>query len=212
MIVSLDELKRVLGIDLANTDEDENLTRIIEAKSTWVQGETRRRFDTPIPTTEYHDGNGECEFVLFGHVDDSPEADNPSETLDPTTSVRVFRRPKAERFREWEELIEGQDWERRGQTLIFLAAWSVWPLEDEFKVTYLDGYASAPEDIKEVVIELAMNQYMGDADTASGTSGITSEKLGDYSYTIGGSSASASVGFLTDASSKTLQRYKRRFQ
>lgn len=210
MIVSLDELKRVLGIDLENTDEDANLTRIIEAKTVWVQGETRRRFDTPILTTEYREGNGECELVLFGHVDDSPAADNPSESLDPTTSVRVYRRAKMEKFREWEELTEGEDWERRGQTLVFIPGWSVWPREDELKIVYLDGYAAAPEDIKEVILELAVNQYLGDADLASGTSGITSEKLGDYSYSVGSTSVGANM--LTDNSTKTLNRYKRRFQ
>lgn len=211
MIVSLDELKRMLDIDLEDTSEDENLTRIIQSKTTWVQGETRRRFDTPIPRTEYHEGTGEPELYLEGHVDDSPAADNPSESQDPTTSVKVYRRPRAERFRSWEQLTEGVEWERRGDTLIFLLAWAVWPREDEFKIEYLDGYASAPEDIKEVILEMAMDQYFGDADIASGTSGITSEKLGDYSYSLGPSGSTVGMNSLSDNATKTLQRYKRRF-
>lgn len=211
MIVSLDELKRVLGIDLGDTSEDDNLERIILAKTAWVEGETKRRFDTPVPHVQYEDGSGEQELYLEWHVDDSPEADNPSESLDPTTSVRVSRRPRSEKWRAWEPLVEGEDWERRGQTLLFLRTWQVWPGEDEFKIEYLGGYARAPEDVKEVVLELAMNQYMADADTSSGTAGISSEKIGDYSYTIGaGGGASSAVGFLTDASSRTLNRYKRK--
>lgn len=210
MIVALDDLKRALGIDLDDTDEDANLTRIIEAKTVWVEGETKRRFDTPVPHEQYEDGTGEEAIYLEWHVDDSPEADNPSESLDPTTSVRVFRRPRAEKWRPWEELVEGQDWERRGQTLLFLRTWQVWPGEDEFKITYMGGYAVAPKDVQELVIELAMNQYMADADTSSGTAGITSEKIGDYSYSVGGAGgASSANGFLTDTSSRTLNRYKR---
>jgi hypothetical protein len=213
MIVSLEELKRVLGLDLEDTSEDDNLTRIIQAKTVWVQGETRRRFDTPILTTEYHEGSGEQELILFGHVDDSVAADNPSESLDPTTSVKVWRRPLMERFREWEPLIEGDDWERREQTLIMLRGWNVWERVDEFKVEYRDGYVVAPEDIKEVILEMAMNQYFGDVETSSGMAGITSEKIGDYSYSAGSGGSSSLVGMnsLTDNSTKTLQRYKRKF-
>lgn len=209
MIVSLDELKRVLGIDLTDDSEDENLTRIILAKTTWVEGETKRRFDTPIFHEEFHEGSGDEAMMLDWHVDDSPDADNPSESLDPTTSVHVYRRPRLEKFRPWEELIEGEDWERRGQTLVFLRAWQVWPREDEFRVTYLGGYAKAPEDIKEVILELAMNQYLLDASSSSGTAGVTSEKLGDYSYTLDLGATATGSGTITTNSNRTLSRYKR---
>lgn len=209
MIVSLDELKRVLGIDLDDASEDPNLTRIILAKTAWVHGETRRYFDTPTPRTEYHTGHGEAELYLNGHVDDSVDADNPSESLDPTTAVKVFRKPRGGRWREWEQLTEHDDWERRNDVLYSTHTLGVWCIEDEFKIEYMDGYAQAPEDIKEVILELAMNQYFGDVETSSGTAGITSEKLGDYSYNVGASAVGASL--LTDNSSKTLGRWKRRF-
>jgi hypothetical protein len=211
MIVSLDELKRVLGLDLEDTSEDENLTRLIAAKTTWVEGETKRRFDTPIPHTQYTEGTGECEMYLEWHVDDSPEADNPSESLDPTTAVKVFRRPRWERWRAWEELIEGEDWERRGQTLLAIHTLSVWPREDEFKMEYLGGYALAPEDIKEVVLELSMNQYLMDISSSSGTAGITSEHLGDFSYTVDLGAVATGTGGTSENSTKTLNRYKRKF-
>ena len=211
MIVSLDELKRVLGIDLESTDEDENLTRLILAKTTWVEGATHRRFDTPIAHVQYEDG-GEDKFYLEWHVDDSVAADNPSESLDPTTSVRIFRRPRMEKFRAWEELIEGEDWERQDQTLVFLRAWCIWPYEDEFKLEYLGGYALAPEDIKEVILELSMNQYLSDVEMSGGTAGISSEKLGDYSYSVGSASSAVSMaGTVSNNANATLNRYKRKF-
>jgi len=210
MIVSLDELKRVLGLELTDTSEDDNLTRLINAKTTWVEGKTHRRFDTPIPHSQYENGGNEV-IYLDWHVDDSVAADNPSEALDPTTSVRVFRRARWEKFREWEELIEGEDWERRDQAIYFLRAWQVWPIEDEIRIDYLGGYAAAPEDIKEVIIEMAMNQYMADADTSSGTSGLSSEKLGDYSYSVGSGGAVEAVGTLSNNATATLARYTRKF-
>lgn len=217
MIVSLEELKRVLGIALDDTSEDDNLTRLIQAKTAWVEGATRRRFDTPIHHEQYAEGSGERELYLEWHVDDSPEADNPSETLDPTTSVRVYRRPRSEPYREWEPLVEGEDWERRGQTLVFLRAWTTWPGEDEYKITYLGGYAVAPSDIKELILELAVGQYQSDVMMSSGTAGITSENLGDYSYSRDLNVALTALGAspmtlgLSPTAFNTLNRYKRRF-
>ena len=208
MIVSLDELKRVLGLDLTDDSEDENLTRLILAKTVWVEGTTHRRFDTPIPHVQYEDGGNE-KIYLDWHVDDSTDADNPSESVDPSTSVRVFRRPRLEKFRAWEELIEGEDWERQDQTLLFIRAWQIWPCEDELKIEYRGGYAKAPEDLKEVVIEMAMNQYLLDIESSSGAAGLSSEKLGDYSYAVGATAVGSST--LSPNSLKTLNRYTRKF-
>jgi len=212
MIVSLEELKRVLGIDLTNTDEDANLTRLIQAKTTWVEGETRRRFDTPISRTEYHSGTDESFLYLEGYVDDSIEADNPSELLDPTTSVQVAYRSRVWPSAVWEDLIEGTDWERRSsRTLVALSPGGVWSRCDEFRIVYLDGYANAPEDIKELVIELAIGQYWLDVQASQGATGITSETLGDYSYSTDLAAIVAGMGSVSENGSKTIQRYKRKF-
>lgn len=197
MIVSLDELKRVLGIDLADVSQDENLTRLIAAKTTWVEGSTHRRFDTPIAHVQYAEG-GVDRLFLEWHADAAAE-------------IKVFRRPVLEKFRAWEELIEDEDWERQDQTLLFLRAWSLWPYEDEFKLEYNGGYANAPEDIKELIIELAMNQYLLDADSSAGTSGLSSEKLGDYSYSFGGGSTGGGTTTISTTGTSTLNRYKRKF-
>jgi hypothetical protein len=207
MIVSLDELKRVIGIALTDTSEDDNLTRLITAKTVAVQGMTHRRFDSPELTTEYQQGPGTDTLFLAGYVDDSAD-DNPSETTD-FTVVHVWRRPIAEKFRDWEELVEGEDWERRGSTLLFLRAWGRWERHDEFKITYFDGFVDAPEDIKEVIIEMALNQYMLDVSTSAGEQGLSSETLGDFSWSKDLSAVSTGTGALSDVSTKTIKRYKR---
>lgn len=198
MIVSLDELKRVLGIDPADVSQDENLTRLIGAKTAWVEGSTHRRFDTPIAHVQYAEG-GVDRLFLEWHADVN-------------TTIHVFRRPVLEKYRAWEELIVNEDWERQDQTLVFLRAWQIWPYEDEFKLEYNGGYAVAPEDIKEVILEMAMNQYLADAEMSGGTAGLSSEKLGDYNYSIGSStSAVGMAGALSTNSNATINRYKRKF-
>lgn len=212
MIVSLDEVKTVLGIDLADTTQDVYLTRLIKAKTDIVEGITKRRFDTPIQHTQIEEGSGEFALFLDWHVDDG-SLYTPALDPDPAASIQVFRRPVLERYRAWEELIEGEDWERDGQTILFLRAWQVWPVTDEFKLTYLGGYGAAPEDIKEVVIDLVRNQYLVDTTTSSGTAGVTSETIGDYSYDNRTSGTSVATGTLTlsDLARQTLGRYTRRF-
>ena len=59
MIVTLDELKAVLGIPLTDVSQDPYLTRLILAKTAWIEGYTQRRFDTPIPHSQIAQGTGE---------------------------------------------------------------------------------------------------------------------------------------------------------
>lgn len=205
MIVSLAELKAVLGIPLDDASQDDYLTRLILAKTAWVEGYTQRRFDTPIAHTQIEQGIGEAELYLEWHLAD-PD------------SLTIYRRPILERFREWELLVEGEDWEINeadDDIIFFLRAWQVWPLEDEMKLTYQGGYDEPPEDIKEVILSMASNQYLFEADSASETAGLTSEKIGDYNYSLG-SSSSTSTGAIGsdvvgDTAMMTLNRYKRRF-
>lgn len=220
MIVTLDEVKTVLGISLTDNSQNDYLTRLIKAKTTWIENATRQRFDTPILHTQIVQGENNSEIYLEWNIDETIY--DPPLIPSPTSSVVVSRRPILERFRPWELLVEGEDWERVGQTLYFLRFWSVWPIEEEFKVEYLGGYGLAPEDIKDAVIDLIQAQYVTDmsisSDTSSGTAGVTSEKIGDFSYSLGSSSASASSskttssGGVTDMTLKTIERYKRRFQ
>lgn len=212
MIVSLTELKEMLGLDQDATDEDAKLTRLINAATTTFEGKTRRRFREPIMVTEYRDGDDNRVLYLRGHIDDENAADSGSD--DPALSLIVSRRARMLATAEWEVLTIDEDYERRKDTLRFLRAWRVWTCEDEFKIEYLDGYFVAPEDVHAAILEMAMNQYLSDIASSSGTAGITSEKLGDYSYTVDlgaiGSSGGTS-GALSDTTKDTIQRYKRRF-
>lgn len=205
MIVTPAEVKHVLGIEIGDTSEDANLTRLIEAATTWLEGETHRRFQEPAATKEYHRGKDERELYLFGHLDTTSQT-----AID---SLRVFRRSMWTADRTWEELTEDEDWERRDQTLISLGPYSVWSRHDEIRVDYMDGWVSAPQDIREVIIEWVVGQYVADAATAGGTAGITSEHIGDYSYTVdlGAVTKAGGSGNLSADSLSTVNRYQRKF-
>lgn len=212
MIVSLDILKKTLGLPLDGTDLDDSLTLHIKAASEWVEGQTHRRFDTPTLRTDYVPGDGRREIVLAGHIDDSPEA-NTDPATGPSQSVHVYRRPTLEPYRDWEELTEIDDWERREDSLIFIPVWGVWPYEDELKVVYQDGYAEAPADIQALIIEVAVGMYFANLAYASGGAGLTSESLGDFSYSRDLKISSANIsggGELSALSRMTLSKYRRR--
>lgn len=69
-------------------------------------------------------------------------------------------------------------------------------------VTYSAGYTTIPPDIQNVVINLVARKLSG-----SGTSALTGEKIGDYSYTMNPTLAGASGGFTADELI-ILNRYK----
>ncbi len=125
-----------------------------------------------------------------------------------TTALRVSRRAKYYPG-AWEELVEDEDFERRGDSILFLRSWYVWPCEDEFRITYFDGYVTAPDDIREAIIDMAMNQFWTNSSAAAGTAGVTGEKLGDFSYTTDLSATAVGSGTLSDTTKRTIMRYKR---
>ncbi len=207
MIVSLDALKRRLGIALDETDEDDALTVLIESAGTWVEGETHRRFDQPLARIEYRDGNNARRLFLAGHIDETPTEE---ESAGDAPLLVVSSRGRNDIGGDWEELVEGEDYERRGDVLLMPAMWQSWTWGVEYKLEYLDGYLEAPADIQALVLELASAQYAADVTSSEGTAGVTSEKLGDFAYTVdlGAVAATASTG-LSATARATLNHYKR---
>lgn len=70
----------------------------------------------------------------------------------------------------------------------FLATWT--PLT----VTYTHGYDPVPDDIVAVVCQIAARAF----GTKPDTSGVSSESLGAYSYSIGAAAAAGPLGMLAD--------------
>lgn len=210
MIVELEQVKSLLDIDPDDTSQDEHLTQLILAATLFVEKETHQRFDVPIPRTEYQYGSGRIELYIRGHIDTTtPEG---SESADPGAVLVVSSRLIGDVGGEWEDLVEGEDYERREDTLIgaspvFGAGWARC---NEYRLVYNDGYHVAPEDIQQLLLEMVTRQYTIDVDLAAGTAGITSEHIGDYSYTVDlGAAASISGDALTATGWMTINHYKR---
>lgn len=214
MIVSLEQVKALLGIDLTDDSEDEHLTQLILAATVFVEGETHWRFDTPAEKVEYQVLPGFRAMYLRGHVDMSTPPESESAF---NSTVRIAVRAVGDVGAAWEDLVEGVDYERRDDTIIFAGPYGpgwygwAWPGGGaEFRATYMDGYWEAPEDIQQLLLEIVTRQYTTDIDLASGVAGVTSEHIGDYSYTIDlGAAASITGGTIPSTGWMTINRYKR---
>lgn len=207
----INTIKGIIGIDEDDTSQDVKLAELIRFAVAVVQGKTKRYFGQPASRTEYHVGPDRDKFVLEGYIDDSPAAnasDDP--TLNPSTSLVISRRTRGSGG-DWEDLVEGTDWERRKRQIIALNPFVWWPSCDELRCVYLDGYVDAPDDIDRVIVEIAVSQYMTDLAAGTGTLGVTSEKLGDFSYTLDSSVSQFDYNVLSSFGRQTLERYRRRF-
>jgi Phage QLRG family, putative DNA packaging. len=206
MIVSVLQAKQLLGIEPDDATEDAHLERLIVAATVFVEKETHTRFSTPIPKTEYQRGSGQLELYIRGHIDDAPSE---SESADPLTPLTVQARIVGAIGEDWITLTEGIDYERRGDTLIGAAGYG-WSRMSEFKLDYEDGYRVAPDDIQELVLEMVQRQYNNDISISEGTAGVTSESLGDYSYSVDlGATAILSGSVITDTGWLTINHYRR---
>jgi len=201
-------LKQSLGI--TDASKDAQLTQAIQSAIDYVEGRTKRYFDEPKSRTDYRNWNGDWQMVLDGHIDDSLDANiNPSEQFDPTTSLVISQRPLGVGApADWTALVEGTDYERHDDYIQFLMP-PVWPSPLQLRFVYLDGYASAPEDIKDVIVEVATDRFIQRELSASRTAGVTGEKLGDFSYSKNLTVAGTGAGVMSDRSKQTINRYRR---
>ena len=73
-----------------------------------------------------------------------------------------------------------------------------------YDVTYNHGYAAVPDDVKAVVCNMAGRAFGQPADTT----GLQSESVGGYSYSVGVAAAAGAAGMLNDERA-VLDRYRR---
>ncbi len=70
-------------------------------------------------------------------------------------------------------------------------------------VTYAHGYATIPDDIRAITLQVAGRSF----GTTPDTTGVQSESIGGYSYSTGAATAQGAVGFLAGERA-VLDRYK----
>lgn len=202
MVVPLDELKRGVGIELADVSEDENLVALEAQAAAWLEEKVGRRFHAPAQRVEYVKGNGTPTLFLWGNIEDG--------------EVTVSERPTSgggwEALEDPEEVFEIRP-SARVQKLERIDG-SVWSRGGEYKVTWNDGYTVAPKDIKALIIEAVKLQrdamLSGSAAAAEGV--IKSETIGDYSYTLDLSAAAVALNsssLTANISTDTINRWRR---
>lgn len=169
MIVDLTDLKEYLGVE--GFDEDWRLSRWGAAASAYVHTYTRRYFGAVEEVIEVYRGLGKPSLWLLEPVVDG-DAITVVERMYPDEVGRTIA----------DDDVDG--WIFRAPALLLRAAGAVWLREMEYTVTYSRGYApgAAPDDIRLAVMDMVQLKR---AWWAKDGKTVVSEKLGDYSYTLG---------------------------
>jgi len=198
VIVSVADLKAYLGI--TGTDEDARLATWAGAATAYVHTYTRRYFGAVEEVTEIYAGSGTPRLWLL----ENPVVD--SESLD-EPEVVVVERMHADDAGATIDPDDADGYIARN-ALLMRSGGAVWLREMEYAVTYSRGYeeGEAPDDIRQAVYDMV--QLKRDAYRRGGKA-LGSERLGDYSYTLGDV---AQAGRITGMDHMdTLNRWRRRF-
>lgn len=193
LVVPIASLRRAVGLLADDASEDESLLDLEKRAVAWVEEQFERRFREPIAHVEYRWGNGSRSMYLRGYIAE-PE---------PEVGEALVIRDRAPGG-EWEAFTP---WELRNNKQLIRNDGLVWFRNIEYEISYLNGYVEAPGDIISLILDMVGTAYITITEGSAGD--ITSEKIGDYSYTIGGASSGGATGALSSLSSDSLATYHR---
>jgi hypothetical protein len=173
-LIALAETKTWLGV--SGSDDDALLTALIARVVAFLQVQTGRYFGESDSHTEYLPGTGTADLWL-------------NEPADDITSVHE----RSYAGETWSEITEGDDdgFELRGRRLL-RKGWASWSRDREYRVIYEFGYATGPEDVRQLALDLVSLKY-SEHDTASeAASDLKSFQIGDtrWEKAIGADDAS----------------------
>ena len=158
-IVSLADAK--LALDITGTDSDDKLTALIDRLTEVFEREFHWYFGPSRERVEVMCGTGTPKMFLGWPFLDTFALECRSYVGD-----------------AW-ETVETDDYEQRGRRVVRADGY-VWTKGyDNFRATYNEGYAEVPGEIEQLALETISAVWR-----QSGSEGITSEKIGDYSYTL----------------------------
>lgn len=159
-MIDLEDVKAWLGI--TGTEHDAALTALEERATAIVERALKWYFGPPRITEEVLDGTGTRALFLR-----QPPADGVV-TLYTRGSISDSWRPMA-----------GEAWERRGRGL-YAAPGGAWVRgRANFRAVYLEGFEEPPPDIVQLVLDLIAGVW-----TRRASVGLSSERIGDYAYTM----------------------------
>jgi hypothetical protein len=164
-VIDIVRMKLYLGIE--DTERDDLITLLGDYALEFLERETHRRFGAVEDTVEFRDGSGTSRLWLR----EPPLGPDSEHTI-----VVAGRRGAG----DWEE-VDPAAYEVRGRALIRRDG-RQWMRRDEYRIEYARGYEALPLDIEREVFDLVRWKL---TDLAERQSGVISEKIGDYSYTLG---------------------------
>ena len=159
-MIPLDDLKVWLGVKVDTYDD---LLTALEARTVaYVERQLQWYFGEPRETTEYMNGTGTPRMFLRQPPDDG-------------VVVLSYRSGVST---DW-AVVDTEDYEitRRGLYSVYASVW--YRGLRNYRAVYLEGFSSPPGDIEQVVYSL-----VGALWNRRDKDGYTSEKIGDYSYTL----------------------------
>lgn len=183
-LATLTDVRRVLRITTDDVFRDAALQAALDATEEWFRARSGWQYD--------EDGNGTAKFYAI------PSGGSIRLPLAPATVTAVRMAPAGTPDSLWADSftsLSTGSWQlQRGRTLrlkdwrslgIGGGTYSAWDVEVDYTAPVL-----ASRSVRDGVARLAAADWMGTGGGGDSVSGITSEKIGDYSYTIGSSGAS----------------------
>lgn len=167
-LIALAETKEWIGV--TTTDDDALLTALITRVVAFLEVQTGRHFDASASHTEYLDGNGSDELYI-------------NEPADTITSVHYRSYPGD----SWTEITAGDadGFEQQGRKLL-RKGMHRWARGYEYRVIYDFGYATGPEDVRQLALDLVKLKY-GEAKIDAQAGAFDSYQIGDTSWRRGDS-------------------------
>lgn len=186
-LATLTDVRRVLRITTDDVLRDASLQASLDAAEEWFRARSGWQYD--------EDGNGTAKFYAI------PSGGAIRLPLAPSTVLAVRIAPSGTPDSLWADAftsLSTGSWQlQRGRTLrlkdwrsagITGGTYSTWDVEVDYTAPAL-----ASRSVRDGVARLAAADWMGTGGGGDVLSGITSEKIGDYSYTIGSSAGASDV-------------------
>lgn len=178
LYISVADYKALYGI--TDASHDAVLDAIIEAASRRIDKFCGRIFYSGA-AVEYFDGNGEVRyFTLHRPIISVSELARVS--YDSTGTVQVDELLAGNEYHVYEQHVELSQWTTSG---VFGGGMVFVQGQRNFRLTYAYGTADVPEDVAMAAAMLANYLLSGNSTLKVGGAYI-SERIGDYSYDLGG--------------------------
>lgn len=160
-MISLSDLKAYLKV---NVDTYDDILTALESRAVAiVEHQLRWYFGEPREVKEVLDGTGRPRMFL---------------NQTPVDGVISLLESRSGVGDDW-GVVSTDDYEVEGRGLHALSAYVFYKGRRNFRATYQEGFATAPEDIQQVVLDLVAAIW-----NRRSHEGFSSESIGDYSYTV----------------------------